>query len=335
MIKIALLGFGNVGRAFARRLEDTRGDHNYRIAAVADVSGGMILDRREQATRLLQEQEPGLLVRDCAPPGSLLKVDDFIQALPAAGVEALVECMPTNIVNGQPALKHLHAALQLGIPAITVDKGPIVHGFAILSETARQAGAGLAFTGTTGVRPPAEVAGRRIREIRGVLNGTTNYILTQMLAHSASFTAALRAAQKLGIAEPDPTLDIEGWDAACKILILANQWMDVGAQLHDVLRTGIGPETESDIQSARARGLALRLIGRAHREDETVHIGVAPEMVGPDSPFFSIKGTSKGAVFVADDGQEFFAASRSGRDAIAAVIFDDLQTVTASRKRQN
>src|SRR5262249_53175472 len=145
---------------------------------------------------------------------------------------------------------------------VTVDKGPIVHGFRELNEVARDSGARLGYSGTMGIRPPDELAGSRILEIRGVLNGTTNYILTQMQG-TLSFQAALDRAISDGVAEPQPSLDIEGWDTACKILILAKALMGAEARLDEVSRIGIGPETESLIGVAKATGRVVRLVGRA------------------------------------------------------------------------
>lgn len=331
MKRIALLGAGNVGRAFARHLDGTEAEHSYRIAAVADISGGIFLKHPAAVAPLLDCLGRGQLIRDCVPAERLLEVPEFIECLRAAGIDVLVECMPTNITDGRPALDYLHAALRQGIPAVTVDKGPLVHGFRRLSETARTAGVGFGYTGTTGVRPPADIAGRRIVEIQGVLNGTTNFILTRMLEEAMPFAHALAEAQRQGVAEPDPSLDTSGFDSACKLLILANRWMGAQAALDDVSRTGIGPETEPSIRKARAAGRAVRLIGRARMLPAGISLSVAPETVGPDSPFFGIAGTSKGAVFVTDEGAQFFSAGRSGRQEIARIILDDVREVTGAR----
>lgn len=331
MKRIALLGAGNVGRAFARYLEQTQGEHPYRIAAAADISGGIFLDRPALVAPLLACLESGRLIRDCVAGERRLEVPEFIERLRDAGIDVLVECMPTNIADGRPALDYLHAALRQGIPAVTVDKGPLVHGFRRLHEAARTSGVGFRYTGTTGVRPPADIAGRRIVDIQGVLNGTTNYILTRMLEDSMPFAAALAEARRQGVAEPDPSLDTSGFDTACKILILANCWMSAEAELHDVSHTGIGPETEPTIREARAAGCAVRLIGRAHALSPGVSLSVAPERVGPDSPFFAVAGTSKGAVFTTDEGAQFFSAGRSGRQEIARTILEDIREIEGAR----
>lgn len=327
MTRIALLGIGNVGRAFARHLQEEDPRQPYRITAIADVSGGMYLETPGQLPAILDRLEKGALVRDCAPAGRLREVRGFLGSLPSSGIGVLVECMPTNIADGQPALDFLHSVLLSGIPVVTVDKGPMVHGFRKLTGAAATAGVGIAYTGTTGVRPPPEILGARIAAIEGILNGTTNFILTQMLEHSMAFAQALVEAQKQGVAEPNPALDTEGWDTASKITILANRWMNAEATLADVARTGIGADTESMIRTARAGQCVVRLIGRARLCETGVRVSVAPELVDPGSRFFAISGTSKGAVFTTVDGDSHFAESRSGRTAIARTILEDVQTV--------
>src|SRR5262249_54067803 len=154
-------------------------------------------------------------------------------------------------------------ALRAGLNVVTVDKGPLVHGFEPLQTAARSASRAIAYTGTTGVAVPDEIGGEKVVEIRGVLNGTTNYILTQIQKRDLSFSDALARAQQDGIAEPDPRLDIEGYDTACKILILARSLMNAGCDLTEVSRTGIGEQTDSLIRIAKESGRVTRLVGRA------------------------------------------------------------------------
>jgi homoserine dehydrogenase len=327
MIKIALLGFGNVGRAFARYLYTTSEGTELRILGVADVTGALLLAHVDDVRWLLEKQEQGYTIADCAERGTFFEVPAYIDALRGAGIAVLVECLPTNPNDGQPALDLIRRALDNQVAVVTVDKGPIVHGFQVLRETAQRRGTKLAYSGTTGVRPPAELVDCDVLEIRGILNGTTNYILTEMQEHELTFRQALAQARQQGIAEPNPSLDIEGWDTACKILILANEWMDARATLGDVLRAGIGPQTEELVRAARDSGRAVRLVGRARRWQERVRLSVAPKIVGPESILHSISGTSKGAVFKTKQKGEIFAGSRSGREAIAAIILEDIKAI--------
>jgi homoserine dehydrogenase len=175
---------------------------------------------------------------------------------------------------------------------------------------------------------PDELRGERILEIAGVLNGTSNYLLTEMQDRGLPFDQALAQAQAEGIAEPDPSLDTEGWDTAAKILILVKSLMNAATSLGDVSCRGIDAGTEALIKTARANGKVVRLVGRALRQDGRMRVTVAPEMIAADSPFYSVRGTSKLAVFKTMTG-EIASSSRSGRDAISQTIMDDVVRVLA------
>jgi homoserine dehydrogenase len=329
MIKIALLGFGNVGQAFAHYLEKTGAGQEYPIYGISDSSGGLILRDQDGARQVLELKESGRPIAGCAGHGSFSDVRSYIDLLHQAGIRVLVESLPTNTVDGQPALDLVRRALDQKLAVVTVDKGPIVHAFQSLVKIAALRRTKLAYSGTTGVRPPAEISGCHVSDIHGILNGTTNYILTEMQEHRLNFPDAVALAQSEGVAEPNPELDTKGWDTACKILILANEWMNAQASLAQVVRIGIGPETEQMIDEARAAAKSVRLIGRARLAEGQVRLTVAPRLVGPQSPLFSVSGTSKGAVFVTREKGEIFAGGLSGRDAISDTILRDVRTVAA------
>lgn len=329
-VNIALLGFGNVGLAFVRHVESgaVASPVRIRIRAVADSSGGLFLDNESSVERVVAHKESGRSLREFATGESIGDIHEFIRALCSTAIPLLVESLPTNITSGEPALGLLAAALEQGINVVTVDKGPLVHGFEALNEAARKSGARIGYSGTTGVTIPGNLANSRVLEIRGVLNGTTNYVLTEMHEHGRSFDDALASAQVEGIAEPDPSLDVQGWDTAAKILILAKSLMGAEVRLADVSRIGIGPETESLIRTARDSGRVVRLVGRARIWQGRVRVSVAPKLIGPDSPFYSISGASKAAVFRTEERGDVLAVARSGRDAISQTIMDDIAAIT-------
>ena len=327
-IDVALLGFGNVGRSFARYIGTSSRNNtiDIRVRGVADSTGGIFLDSPEDLAAVLALKEAGRSVIDLSS-NHVTETSEFLRKLRSSGVQSLIESLPTNLVDGQPGLRLTGEALELGMNVVTADKGPLVHGFEALRKAAESGGSRIAYTGTTGVPIPDELWSERVLEIRGVLNGTTNYILTEMQDRGTSFERALARAQAEGIAEPDPSLDIKGWDTACKILILARALMGTEIQLAQVSRIGIGPETDWLIGEARARGCVIRLMGRARIWQGRVRVSVAPKLIPPDSPFFTVSGTSKAAVFRTEGRGEVLSLARSGRDAIAATLVDDLARI--------
>lgn len=327
-VGVALLGFGNVGRAFARYLAaQPAGGHglNLEIRAIADSTGAKIINDHEQLAALTAHKEAGATVA-VFPGLPAIRVAEFIGSLHRFGVDVLVESLPTDLAGGQPALDLIKQALEGGTSVVTVDKGPLVRGFESLRQVCAE-GAKLAYAGTTGVWPTEPVRKATVVEIRAVLNGTTNYILTTMQQQGVSFEKALAEAQDQGVAEPDPLLDIEGWDAACKILILAKTLMGAAASLEDVSRIGIGSQVERLLDEAQASGRIVRLVGRARIWQGRVRVSVAPKLVDPSSPFYSINGTSKAAVFTTRELGEIVCVAHSGRDAISKIILDDITEV--------
>lgn len=324
-IKIALLGLGNVGRAFADYLERVNGNLpvNLKICGIADSSGGLLSNNYDQIKHAIEAKSSGRSIADSSSTDLILNTREFVDSLSQAGISMMIESLPTNLIDGQPALENLKTALAHGVSIVTVDKGPIAKGFEVLKEAARAGSSRFAFSGTTGVTPPEAISGERVLEIRGVLNGTTNHILTQMQTRSISFDHALSEAQQAGIAEPDPKLDVEGWDTAVKILILAKSLMGARAEIGEVSRIGIGPEISTLIEKARPTGRIVRLVGRARIWQGRVRVSVAPKLIASDSPFYSVDGTSKVAVFRTEKG-EVLSHGISGRDAISQTILDDL-----------
>jgi homoserine dehydrogenase len=320
-----------VGRAFVRYIKSAAAASYppIKIRAIADSTSGLLLDDDSLIERAMAHKEAGLGLREFAPSQTIGHSREFIHALRATGISVLVESLPTNITDGQPALGLVVAALEQGTNVVTVDKGPLVHGLEIMKEAAVRGGARFGYGGTTGVSIPGELASEGVLEIRGVLNGTTNYILTEMQEHENSFDEALASAQAAGIAEPDPSLDIQGWDTASKILILAKSLMGAEARLAEVSRIGIGPETESLIRVGGASGRVVRLVGRARMWQGRVRVSVAPKLVDRDSPFYSVSGTSKAAVFRTEQRGTVLALARSGRDAISKTIMHDIRTITS------
>lgn len=299
--KLALLGFGNVGQALARlllrkekALEENYGIR-YSVTAVATGSSGRAIDPDGiSLVDALAAVEAGTsldtLSKAQAPENNL----DFIQASQA---DVLFENTPVSYADGQPAMEHIHTAISSGMHAVTANKGPIVHGYHLLKPLAEEAGVRFMFESTVMDGAPVFATFREalptaeVTSIRGVLNSTTNLILTRM-ENGESYAEAVAYAQSIGIAETDPSGDVKGWDAAIKISALITVMMGERFTPDKVDRTGILEITPQALADAKAEGKRWKLMCSAWKEDGAVKALVRPEMVGPDNPAFSVDGTT-------------------------------------------
>lgn len=299
--KLAMLGFGNVGQAFVRlitrKADQLRGQYGVTltVTAIATGSHGRAINPSgidlEQALALMTaNQSLDALSTVPAPTDNLA----FIKASQA---DILLENTPVSYADGQPALDHIRTAIQLGMHAVTANKGPVVHGYHALSALAAQQGVRFLFEST--VMDGAPVFGvyrealpaANVTHISGVLNSTTNLILTRM-ENGESFDQAVAYAQSIGIAETDPSGDVDGWDSSVKISALITVLMDTPFTPDKVNRTGIRGITPTRIAEAKAQGKRWKLLCEAWRENDQVIARVAPAMVATDNPAYTIDGTT-------------------------------------------
>jgi homoserine dehydrogenase len=306
---LSFVGFGNVGRALGRLLLRKRlwlqerygldfmvtGIYTARHGAAIDPAG---LDLEAAIARAEADDSLEVLSAQPAPAAAL----DFIAQCPA---DVLFENSPVNYTDGEPAVTHLRAALNAGMHAVTANKGPVVHAYHSLSALARQVGRRFYFESTVMDGAPifslfrGALPGARLLSFKGVLNSTTNLILSRMES-GESFERAVAYAQEMGIAETDPSGDIDGWDAAIKVAALATVLMDTSVKPQDIRREGIRAITPEMTRAALAEGQRYKLICSARREGETVVGEVAPERVAAASPFYSVSGTTSLMQFETD-----------------------------------
>ena len=305
---LALLGFGNVGRALARLLQRkeselrSRYDINFEITGIATGRHGTAVNRAGldyiEAVELVEAGESleGL---------SKVHVGSNADFLRACGAEVLFENTPVNHMSGQPAIDHLQLALELGMHAITANKGPVVHAYHKLTELAETQHKKFLFESTVMDGAPifslfrSSLPAAQLQSFRGILNSTTNLILSRM-EQGESFDEAVKYAQAVGLAETDPSADVDGWDAAIKVAALINVLMDVPKTPRQLNPTGIRGITPAMIAEAQAQGKRWKLICSAERVGEFVKGQVAPEMVSPDSPFYRIDGATSIIQFKTD-----------------------------------
>lgn len=307
-VNVALIGFGNVGKALARLFLRKDGEllRRYglqvKVTGIATGSHGIAIDPEGMdLADAIQVVEEGRSLAALSKQ-KCLDIEDFLTSCRA---EVLFESIPVNYQDGQPALNLLKRALSLGMHAITANKGPVVHGYAELCRLAKEKGRQFLFESTVMDGTPIFSLFRHclpvaeLRSITGILNSTTNYILTRM-EQGEDFDQAVRSAQQIGITETDPSGDIDGWDAAIKLAALATVLMGVPLKPQEVERTGIRSLRDETIQEALRQGKRWKLVCRAWREGSQVRAKVAPEMVAADSAMYNINGTSSIAQFETD-----------------------------------
>jgi homoserine dehydrogenase len=220
--------------------------------------------------------------------------------------DTLCEASPVNLEDGEPGLSCVRTALAKGMHVVTPNKGPLVLAYAELEGLAREKGISLLFCGTVAGGLPAINLGRRdlcgatIHRLEALPNLTTSFILDRM-AQGESYAQALAAAQARGCAEADPTLDVEGWDAAVKLIILANSVLGVRATLDDIDVQGITGVTQADLQAASDEGQVIKLVVSATRQQEGEYrLAVAPTPLPASHPLARLSGQQMGIVYHTD-----------------------------------
>ena len=297
---LCLLGFGNVNRTLVRLLSEKSAELRQRHQVAWRVTG--VASRRIGWLACPDGIE---FTPDGGCPPHTSSISNLRDWLTLAQADVLFEATSLNVADGQPAIDHIRTALELGLHAITANKGPVVFAHEELRRLASDRGKHFYFESTVmdGV-PIFSLFARtlptvRLNGFRGILNSTTNVILTGM-EEGLSFDASLRRAQQVGVAETDATADIEGWDAAVKIAALANVLMGARLRPADVDRNGIQNLSAAEVRTARAAGLPYKLVCRAQRTGAGVTASVRPEQLPLTDPLALVSGTSSIIQFETD-----------------------------------
>lgn len=308
-INLSLLGFGHVGRAFVRLVLEKEpilaDEYGLRLAVVGIKTGshGAAInpDGINLSQALTLSEQGGSLDSLSHQPAP----EDIPTFLKQCGCHAMAENTPVSYKDGQPALDHIRAALQQGISVVTANKGPIVHAHKELTQLAHEHGCRFLFESTVMDGAPIFSLWREalpaatLHSFRGILNSTTNLILGRMET-GETLDQAVAYAQSIGIAETDPSGDVDGWDAAIKVAALVNVLMDIRITPGDVEREGIRAIGPDDVKSALDEGQRWKLICEAHREGASVQAHVKPQRVDRSDPHFSVMGTSSAITFKSD-----------------------------------
>ena len=305
---LALLGFGNVGRALARLLWrkqaelQSRYDITFSVTGIATGRHGAAVNPAGldyiRAAELIEAGESLAIL-------STIPIRDNSDFLRACAADVLFENTPVNHMTGQPAIEHLHLALELGMHAVTANKGPVVHAYRELTEFAKTRHKKFLFESTVMDGAPifslfrSTLPAAQLLGFRGILNSTTNLILGRMES-GESFDEAVNYAQSVGLAETDPAADVDGWDAAIKVAALISVLMDIPFTPQQVDRTGIRGITPAMLAAARAEGKRWKLVCTAGREENQAKGRVAPELVSASSTLYSVEGSSSVVEFHTD-----------------------------------
>lgn len=332
---LALVGFGNVGQALVRLLrgkrETLRDQYgiDFRITGIASRRLGWLANPDGFDLDRLCEHSPTACEIPCG------SVRDWLKSSQA---NVLFEATSLNRHTGEPASDHIRAALQHSAHAISANKGPVVFHLDELNELARNAGKRFLYESSVMDGTPIFNLFRNclpaleLRGFRGVLNSTTNVILSGM-ERGMSFEEALRQAQEIGVAESDPTDDIEGWDAAVKTVALANVLMSAQLTPADVERQGIAHLTGEQVRVARCQGNAYKLVCRAMRQNGRVTASVRPELVPLTDALALVDGTSSIVYFETDMFPGLaLTEDHAGLDATAyGMLSDFIEAVESDR----
>jgi homoserine dehydrogenase len=310
---LALLGFGNVGRAFARLLIRKRGELLKRYNLTCQVTGIYTarhgaaihpggLNLEQALTAIENSGGSSAALSALSTPPAPADAIDFIQRSEG---DVLFETSPVNYETGQPAISHLSTALHRGMHGITANKGPVVHAYRQLTELATSKALKFYFESTVMDGAPIfslfreTLPAARLLGFTGILNSTTNLILTRMET-GETLEAAIEYARSIGIAETYPSGDVDGWDAAVKVAALVTVLMDIPLKPAQVQREGIRGIGNDQIRQARQQGMRWKLVCRAQRKAGGVETSVKPELVAAGSPLYNVEGTTSIAQFETD-----------------------------------
>jgi len=327
-LRTILIGLGTIGQSYCQLLENRKEDllTNYgidsKIVAVADSKGVAIDEKGININDILSVKKNNKSVSDLSIGDKSKTSIDLIEEIDA---ELLVDATPTNIQDGEPSASLLESAMKTKKNIITANKGPLALAFSSIIEKAEYNNVILKYSATVGGGTPILEFGRkcleadRILEMHAILNGTTNYILTEMDDRGLSFQDALKEAQELGYAETDPTLDIDGFDAAAKLVIMSNLLLGKELVLNDLKIEGIRDITQKDITKAKDNGNTIKLIASVNNMAK-----VEPVIISKDDPM-SVAGALCSVKFVSEfAGEEIIIGKGAGGMETASAMIRDL-----------
>ena len=313
-MKLAIIGYGNVGRALARLVRNERREYPFRITGIHTLRHGTAT----APEGLPVEPEFGPRAPD---------IDAFFEA---ARADTAIELTTLNPLIGEPAIGHIRAAFARGMDVVTANKGPIAHCYAALCHEAAAAGVRFRFEATVMDGAPVfnlwryNMPGVKVLGFTGALNSTSK-IVVETMERGGSFEDGLRVARERGITEGDGSYDVEGWDSACKTAALANVLLDARTSPQQVSTRGITRLTPERVQDLATQNKTVRLISRARRNGAGVSLRVRAEVLNRADILASVPGTSNIILFHTDLMGTFGTVSIDpGVEQTAYGVFSDL-----------
>lgn len=328
-MRVIIVGFGVVGQSFAKIVQ-VKGEwlkSRYgiipQVVAIVDRGGAIVNQDGVKLAEALTSRESAGTVASHVVHGqrnvTALEVINDVEA------DVLLELTPTHLPDGEPGLMHIESAIKKGLNVVTTNKGPLAVAMPSLIELAQYQRVHLRFSGTVGGGTPILnfakecLEGDHIESIHGILNGTTNYILTRIFDGGIPMVDAVKEAQQAGYAESDPTLDISGLDTACKLVILSNWIMGKRVTIRDVEVEGISKINHNEILEAKRSGKAVKLVGQADESNTSVH----PRAVAINDPL-CVNGTLNAVAFDTElaGTVTLIGAGAGGKETATAVLRD-------------
>jgi homoserine dehydrogenase len=340
--KIGLIGCGTVGQGLLQILNEKK-DHlrdafgfEARIVAIADKLKGTLLIPEGIDIPVVLEllaAGKGLAEYPKATPAQVEPLDP-LGMIERTDADIIAEMTYTDIKTGEPATSYIKKALRTGKSVVTSNKGPAALHYREIQDLARENRLQFRIEGTVMSGTPvfhlAEggLAGNAIREVKGILNGTTNFILTKMETEGMDYAPALALAQKLGYAEADPTADVEGFDALAKVVILSNVLLGGSLKTADVPCKGISSITKADVEAAKAQGFRYKLVGQAKLENGVVAASVSPQKLSLSDPLAGVMGAQNALSLETDlMGKVTIQGAGAGKLETGFAILSDILAV--------
>lgn len=341
-IRLALTGFGNVGKGLAMLLAENEEAYRQRygirvlLSGVADRGGAIVQPQGIDPAALLRVKESTGTVAQYPGGEPGLAGRAFLER---ASAQVLVEASSTNFEDAEPGWSYIRDAIDQGMELILASKGALVLHWADLMRSASARGVQVRFSATVGAPLPILELGRHvllgteIEVIEGIVNATSNQVLSSM-SEGLSYEDGVRKAQDLGIAETDPTLDVDGWDAAAKAVIIANAVLGADLRLSDVARTGIRGIVRRELEEARMSGAAIKSIVRITRQEGVVRAEARPDRRALADPLGALRNDEMGVVFHTAPLGVMTSTARStagGGVVTALTVLRDLFNLAADR----